>query len=92
LEAEEARRSGPRSLRSIAKHVHYCGRQLPCEREKLLTALAPYLEGADGFAQLADPSVSGLPAGVTASFDPPHLAAGQTAVRELSVGGASGEG
>ncbi|HVR98867.1 MAG TPA: IPT/TIG domain-containing protein, partial [Thermoanaerobaculia bacterium] len=48
-------------------------------------AVAVTLESSDGFSQLADPSVSGLPAGMTASLDPPHLAAGQTAILTLQA-------
>jgi len=50
-------------------------------------AYAVTLESPDGFSQLADLSLSGLPAGVTASFSPLHLAAGQTAI--LTVQAAS---
>ncbi len=48
-------------------------------------AYAVTLDSTDGFAQLADLSVSGLPAGVTASFDPPRLAAGQTSILRVQA-------
>jgi RHS repeat-associated protein len=43
------------------------------------------LASSDGFAQLAELAVSGLPSGVSAAFDPPRIAAGQTAVLTLSA-------
>lgn len=43
-------------------------------------AVTVTLESNDGFAQLAEISVLGLPASVGSSFDPPRLAAGQSSV------------
>ncbi len=43
------------------------------------------LESANGFAQLAALGVSGLPGGVTASFTPAQIGAGQTAILSLSA-------
>ena len=43
------------------------------------------LNSSTGFAQLASLSVSGLPSGVTASFKPQQIAAGQTAVLTVSA-------
>jgi RHS repeat-associated protein len=55
-------------------------------------AYAVTLDSPDGFAQLADLSVSGLPAGVTAAFNPPRLAAGGTSILmvQVSAGAATG--
>lgn len=43
-------------------------------------AVTVTLESDDGFAQLAELSILGLPAGVAPSFDPPRLAVGQSSV------------
>jgi RHS repeat-associated protein len=43
------------------------------------------LTSADGFSQLADLAVSGLPSGVTASFSPPRMTAGQIATLTVSA-------
>ena len=43
------------------------------------------LSSASGFAQLAQLSVSGVPAGVAASFNPPQITVGQQSVLTLTV-------
>jgi hypothetical protein len=43
------------------------------------------LSSANGFSQLAPLSVSGLPAGVTASFKPASITAGQTSILTLAA-------
>jgi RHS repeat-associated protein len=43
------------------------------------------LDSADGFSQLAKLSVSGVPAGVTASFAPSQITAGQTSILTVSA-------
>ncbi len=49
------------------------------------------LASGDGFAQLADLAVSGLPPGVSAEFDPPRIAAGQTAILTLRTAAGTSE-
>jgi RHS repeat-associated protein len=48
-------------------------------------AYAVQLSSANNFDQLAQLSVTGVPAGVTAAFAPPSVAAGQTAVLTLTA-------
>lgn len=55
-------------------------------------ATAVTLASGDGFAQLADLAVSGLPPGVTAELDPPRIAAGQTSVLTLRTAPGTPEG
>lgn len=55
-------------------------------------SVAVTLASGDGFAQLADLTVSGLPPGVSASFDPPRIAAGQTSVLTLQAAPGTSEG
>ena len=43
------------------------------------------LESQDGFSQLAALEVTGLPADITAEFDPPQIAEGQTALLTLTA-------
>jgi len=43
------------------------------------------LSSANGFNQLAPLSVTGLPAGVTATFTPPQITAGQTSVLKITA-------
>jgi len=48
-------------------------------------AYSVHLASANGFNQLAQLSVSGAPAGVTASFNPARMTAGQTSVLTLTA-------
>lgn len=48
-------------------------------------AYAVQLNSSSGFDQLAQLGVTGLPSGVTASFKPPSMTAGQTSVLTLSA-------
>ena len=51
-------------------------------------ASAVTLNGTNGFNQLVSLNITGLPAGVTASFNPPQITAGQTAILSLNASSA----